>query len=126
MNTDTESPAPKPWPIAPGDLHELIRHRAEEIYIRGGRIPGRDVENWRQAELEIQDELDKRFRRTAVVVNVAGVQYVGEYSADSAQGYTTGEFAPGQPIPVRFEGEKMFVQRPNGTELETRIIKTIG
>ncbi len=124
MTTAADALAPKPRPIAPTDLHELVRHRAQEIYIRGGRIPGRDVENWRQAEAEIQSELTQRFRRTAVVVNVAGVQYVGEYSPDSAPGYAPGEFAPGQRIPVRFEGEKMFVQRPNGTELETTIVKS--
>src|SRR5215472_16585305 len=32
------------------DLHELTRLRAEAIYLRNGRIPGRDVENWTQAE----------------------------------------------------------------------------
>ncbi len=126
MNTNTESPTPKPGPVAPSDLHELIRHRAEEIYIRNGRIPGRDVENWRQAEQEIQAEIEKRSRRTAVVVNVGGVQYVGEYSPDSAQGYAPGEFAPGQPIPVRIEDEKMFIQRANGTELETTIVNKVG
>jgi len=126
MSAASDSPKTKPRPVAPGDLHELIRHRAEEIYIRGGRIPGRDVENWRQAEAEIQSELAQRFRRTAVVVNVAGVQYVGEYSPDSAQGYTPGELVPGAPINVRFEGKKMFVQRPNGAELETTIVNKIG
>jgi len=124
MTTTADAPAHKPWPVAPDDLHALIRHRAEEIYIRNGRVPGRDAENWRQAEAEIQTELDQRFRRTAVVVNVAGVQYVGEYSPESAQGYTPGEFAPGQPIPVRFDGEKMFLQRANGAELETTIVES--
>jgi len=32
------------------DLHELTRRRAEAIYIRNGRIAGRDIENWTQAE----------------------------------------------------------------------------
>jgi len=42
-----------PTPPQPADLHEAIRRRAEEIYVRSGRIPGRDVENWAQAEREI-------------------------------------------------------------------------
>ena len=44
---------PNPWPAPAPDQHEAIRRRAEEIYIRNGRIPGRDVENWAQAEQEI-------------------------------------------------------------------------
>jgi hypothetical protein len=38
------------------DLREAIRRRAEEIYVRNGRIPGREVENWVQAEKEILRE----------------------------------------------------------------------
>ena len=124
MTTSGNSPAPRP--IAASDLHELVRHRAEEIYIRNGRVAGRDRENWIQAETEIHNEIAARSRRTAVVVNVGGVRYIGEYSPDSAHGYTPGEFAPGAPIPVRIEGEKMFVQRPNGAELETTIVNKIG
>jgi hypothetical protein len=107
------------------DLHELTRRRAEEIYIRNGRIPGRDVENWTQAEQEIRAELEQASRRTAIVVRVSGVQYVGEYSRDDADGYTPGEFTPGVPVPVRLRGEKMFIRRPNGKILETRIVKQI-
>ena len=44
------------------DRHELTRRRAEEIYIRNGRIPGRDVENWTQAEEEIRAELERASR----------------------------------------------------------------
>ena len=41
---------------APTDLQEAIRRRAEEIYIRNGKIPGHDLENWAQAEHEIMRE----------------------------------------------------------------------
>ena len=109
------------------DLHEAICRRAEEIYVRSGRIPGRDLENWMQAEKEMQDEKAKHSgRRTAIVVSVNGVRYVGEYSMESAGGYQPGEFTVDEPLRVRFEGEKMFVKRPNGKELETRIVKKIG
>ncbi len=37
-----------------------------------------------------------------------------------------GEFDPGAPVPVRLEGDRMFVQRPNGKELETRIVQKIS
>ena len=45
-----------------------------------------------------------------------------EVAKAAADGYTPGEFAPGDPIPVRLEGDKMYVKRPNGKELETTIV----
>jgi hypothetical protein len=120
-DSPTANPLPKP------DQHEAIRRRAEEIYIRNGRIPGRDLENWAQAEREILRETTQSpTRRTAIVVSVNGVQYVGEYALESADGYAPGEFSKGVPVPVRFHGDKMFVKRPNGKELETTIVKKIG
>lgn len=108
------------------DLHEAIRRRAEEIYIQNGKVPGHDLENWSQAEQEIMSELaNPGGRRNAVVVRVNGVGYVGEYKPESAGGYTPGEFGSGTSVPVRFEGEKMFVTRPNGEELETTIVQKI-
>jgi hypothetical protein len=122
---DRQTPKPRLSPSA--DLHEAICRRAEEIYIRSGRIPGRDLDNWAQAEQEIMREAAERAtHRNAIVVNVNGVQYVGEYTLDSADGYTPGEFTKGVPVPVRFHGDKMFVKRPNGKELETTIVKKIG
>jgi hypothetical protein len=107
-----------------GDLSEAIRRRAEEIYHRNGRIPGKDIENWAQAEKEIRQEMESaQTGRRAVVVNVDGVQYVGEYSPNAADNYNPGEFNSGAPVTVRFEGDKMFLKRPNGRELETKIVK---
>jgi Protein of unknown function (DUF2934) len=108
------------------DLQERIRNRAEEIYVRNGRIPGRDLENWSQAEQEIQAEMNQTRRRTAIVVRVKGVQYVGEYQIEFAEGYEPGEFGPGDAVPVRIEGDRMLVQRPNGKVLETKIVQEIG
>ncbi len=107
------------------DLQELIRHRAEEIYFRTGSVPGRDVQNWTQAEQEILQEC-QQLRRTAVVVEVDGVQYVGEYTAESAKGYRAGEIVPGDPVELRFEGDKMFLRRLNDEELETTIVHRVG
>lgn len=105
-------------------MHDAIRQRAEEIYVRNGKVPGRDVQNWIQAEQEILREASERSsRRTAIVVKVEGVRYVGEYSIESAEGYTPGEFAAGDPVPVRFQGEYMYVKRPNGRELKTTLVK---
>ena len=109
------------------ELHEAIRRRAEEIYFRNGRIPGRDKENWSEAEMEILQDLSAHpSTRKAVIVRVNGVQYVGEYDAQSADGYVPGELGTGSTIPVRFHGDKMFVTRPDGRELETTIVKKIG
>ena len=114
-------------PPALRDLHEAIRRRAEEIYVESGRVPGRDLENWSQAEQEVMSELaHSGGRRNAVIVRVNGVRYVGEYKPESAGGYTPGEFGSGASVPVRFDGEKMFVTRRNGEELETRIVEKIG
>jgi DUF2934 family protein len=108
---------------APTDLQEAVRRRAEEIYIRNGKIPGHDLENWAQAEQEILRESVPR--RTAIVVKVNGAAYVGEYDPASSDGYLPGEFGPGVTVPVRFRGDKMFLKRPNGKILETTIVKKI-
>jgi hypothetical protein len=113
--------------VSAKEAKEAVSRRARQIYEKGGKIAGRDLENWMQAEAEIVHELS-RFsdRRLAFVVRVDGVQYVGEYSVDSANGYAPGEFASGDPVPVRFVGNKMLVERPNGRVLETVIAKKVG
>ena len=118
---------PHPWPTAASDRHEAIRRRAEEIYIRNGRIPGHDLANWAQAEQEILHEFAARpNRKTAIVVRVNGAEYIGEYNPESSNGYVPGEFGAGASVPVRFHAGKMFVKLPNGKELETTIVKKTG
>ena len=121
METDLLSNSPTP--VRTADLHEAIRQRAEEIYVQSGRIPGRDVQNWTQAEHEIREQTTKQKRRGAIVLKVNGAQYIGEYLPESSDGYVPGEFGLGSHVAVRFEGDKMFVKRANGKELETRIVK---
>jgi DUF2934 family protein len=116
-----------PTQLKQPDLHEAITRRAREIYEDSGRIPGRDLQNWSQAEAEVMSELANRSpRRAAIMIKINGVEYIGEYSLAQAGGYTPGEFSPADQVSVRFEGEKMFVKRPNGQELETRIVKRVG
>lgn len=106
------------------ELQEAIRKRAEEIYVRNGRISGHDLENWAEAELEVMQELQSSERScAAVVIDLEGVHYVGEYDPNHCDGYSPGEFESGAPVPVRFEGRKMFLRRPNGRELETTIVE---
>jgi hypothetical protein len=107
--------------------YEAIRQRASEIYERSGRKAGHDIQNWVQAEAEIQREAEARSApKAAVVVKVEGVRYVGEYTLSSADGYAPGEFASGDPVPVRIDVDRMYVKRPNGRELETQIIERTG
>jgi hypothetical protein len=89
-------------------------------------LPGHDQEHWYQAEAEILREEATRTAHPAVVVNVEGVVYTGEYEAASADGYTPGEWKQGDPVPVRIEGDQLYLRRPNGQELQTTVIKRIG
>jgi hypothetical protein len=116
----------RPWPAVPDKLQEAIRHRAELIYERSGKTPGHDMENWMQAEKEILHEsASPPTPKRAIMVRVEGVQYIGEYDPASSSGYTPGEFGQGDPVPVRLDGSKMYVRRPNGKELEATIVKKI-
>jgi hypothetical protein len=99
-----------------------ICRRAQEIYEESGRIHGRDLQNWAQAEAEIRSQPPLTARRHAVVINVEGVQYVGQYDSALAAGYTPGEFVAGDPVRVHFDSGKMYVTRPNGQHLETTIV----
>jgi hypothetical protein len=86
------------------NLHEAIRRRAEEIYERNGKIPGRDVKNRMRAEEEIKSEAaGDAERRTAVIVKVNGIDQAGEYAHAAAQGYAPAEFSAGDAVAVRFE-----------------------
>jgi hypothetical protein len=107
-------------------VQEAIRRRATELYRRGGAVEGHDVDNWYQAEAEILRESATHPVRRAVVVNIQGVVYTGEYESTSADGYTPGEWKPGEAIPVRLAGDKLYLRRRNGRELQTTIIKRIG
>ena len=108
------------------ELQKAIRRRAAELYWRGGAVDGHDVDNWRQAEAEILRETGAHLPRPAVVINLEGVVYTGEYDLAAADGYLPGEWKPGDRVVIRLEGEKLFLRRPNGRELETSIIKRIG
>jgi hypothetical protein len=113
--------------VSAKEVQQAVSRRAREIYEQGGKVAGRDLENWTQAEAEIVRELSRLSdRRLAFVVRVDGVQYVGEYSVATANGYAPGEFASGDPVPVRFVGNKMLVERPNGKVLETIVATNVG
>lgn len=108
------------------DILEAIRRRATELYERSGAVEGHDTENWYRAEAEIMRETRGLSTRRGVVVNIQGVVYTGEYEAASANGYTAGEWKPGDAVPVRLAGDKLYLRRPNGLELQTTVVKRIG
>src|ERR1700689_5452032 len=64
-------------------VQEAIRRRAAELFELSGNLEGHDSENWFQAEAEIVRELSTHPVRRAVVVNVKGVVYTGEYEPTS-------------------------------------------
>jgi hypothetical protein len=76
-----------------------IRRRATEIYHLSGAREGHDVENWYQAEAEILRESATTPPRRAVVVNLQGVVYTGEYEATSADGTRPANGNPALPSP---------------------------
>jgi hypothetical protein len=108
------------------ELRTAIRDRAAELYRQSGAVEGHDLDNWRQAEAEIMRETGADFSRAAVVVNVAGVVYTAEYDVATTDGYLPGEWKTGDRVRVRLEGDKLFLRRPNGLELQTIVIKRIG
>jgi hypothetical protein len=107
-------------------VQAAIRRRATELYQRSGAAEGHDVENWYQAEAEILREAAVHPVRRAIIVNIEGVVYTGEYETASAEGYTPGEWKAGDHVPIRLEGDKLFLRRPNRKVLRTSIIKRIG
>lgn len=109
-----------------GALLDAIRRRATELYRSSGALEGHDESNWYRAEAEIIRESANRSERPAVVINVQGVVYTGEYESASAGGYTPGEWKPGDSVPIRFDGDKLYLRRGNGIELETTVVKRIG
>jgi Protein of unknown function (DUF2934) len=59
------APAPaKEPPIETLSLEERIRRRAHELYVRRGKEPGSELDDWLQAEQEIrratEQAIDKR------------------------------------------------------------------
>jgi len=107
-------------------LLEAIRRRARELYQLSGGSAGRDLENWCQAEAEVLRESGANAGRRLVIINLGGVVYTGEYDSVSADDYTPGEWKPGDQVPVRLAGDKLYLRRPNGRELQTTIVKRIG
>jgi len=107
------------------EVEAAIRRRAERLYEQRGRTPGHQVEDWLQAEAEVlrEIELARAPKPAFVAVRFAGAVYTGEYDANHSDGYSPGEFRTGSPVEIRFAADRMYVKRPNGKELEARIVR---
>lgn len=124
--THMKSAAAHRGSISP-EIEAAIRRRAQEIYQQHGSVPGHELEDWLQAEAEVMQEFAARQVRSAarIVVRVHGVTYVGEYDPNDCGGYHPGEFSHGQQLYVRFDQDRMYVTRPNGSELEAKVVERV-
>ena len=52
---------------APAPTEEAIRHRAYEIFLEGGAVPGRELEDWLRAERELKKIGEYNRSRTRVL-----------------------------------------------------------
>jgi DUF2934 family protein len=100
---------------------DAVRRRAQQMFEQRGRIPGHEVEDWLRAEAELRRESASR-NSAHVLIKLDGVNYTGEYDPTNCDGYHPGELAPGTRTRIRLVQDKMFIQRPNGKELETTIV----
>lgn len=105
------------------DLEQAIRRRAQELYQQRGCVDGHQLEDWLQAEAEIRARHSSASDFARIALNIGAFRYVGEYNTALSGDYHRGEFKAGDPIHVRFAGDRLFLRRPNGVELEIRIIE---
>ena len=113
-------------PASSSSTQETLRRHGAQVYEISGAAKRFDAENCYQAEAEVLRESALRSLRRAIVVNIEGVVYTGEYECSSAEGYVPGEWKAGDPIAVRVAGDKLYLRRRNGHEIETTIVKRIG
>ena len=99
---------------------QRIHRRAQQLFENHGSIPGHDIEYWLRAEAEIKAENKAAF----VLVKLNGITYTSQYDPNNCAGYTPGEFHPGDTICVRRDDLNLYLKRPNGAELQTRIVAT--
>jgi hypothetical protein len=110
---------------ADADLRDAIARRARELWEQRGRVDGHAQEDWLQAEAELMKSrpVQTTPKSAFIVVKFAGFVYTAEYDPDHCGSYCHGEFRKGTPVAVRLADDKIYLRRPNGRELEARILK---
>ena len=149
METVAETNAAEQSKASSDAVRKKIARRARELYELRGCVDGYALEDWVQAEREVMNQLAKEEaapensnlpadtrapstsgpqlgRKTATIaVRVGTFVYTGEYETNRCTSYKPGTLRKGQPIEIRFDQDKMFIELPDGRELETRIVKKI-
>ena len=96
----------------PGGCTKRSANAPKPTRTRGGRIPGRDLENRAQADSEIPLEMEKAGCRTAVVVGGNGVQCAGEHDCNACACRSPESFNPARSSRFVLTGKRCFVKRP--------------
>ncbi len=104
-------------------LHEAITRRARELWQQRGCVDGHAEEDWAQAEAEVMERFARqKYASTGLLTVRAGnVVYTCRYSKN-CDTYKPGDLYPGEPVNLRFVGEKIYL-RFRGRELETTIVR---
>jgi hypothetical protein len=87
---------------------------------------GPDEQTLRNDTAESRSPAAPAERKTAMIaVRVGAFVYTGEYNTSNDAGYIAGDLHKGQPIEIRFDQEKMYIELPDGRELETKIVRKV-
>jgi hypothetical protein len=103
-----------------------IRRRASQICNRSGAVEDRDAEHRYRVKAELRREKTVHRLRRAVVIKIQGVDYTVQYECSAEDGYAPGEWKVGDPIPIRVAGNKLYLRRRNGHELQATIVKGLA
>jgi hypothetical protein len=107
------------------DPRQPLRHRGEGRRVGAGQAE-LEWQDCREGEAEVLRESGTCLTRASVVINLEGVVYTGEYDFATAGDYMAGEWQGGDRIPVRLAGDRLYLRRPDGRELETQVVRRIG
>ena len=104
-------------------LREAITKRAHELWEQRGCVDGHAEEDWAQAEAEVREALARQTHvwTGLLQVRAGNVVYTCRYDKKCGA-YKPGELSRGEPVHLRFIGEKIYL-KIRGRELETTIVR---
>jgi hypothetical protein len=111
-------------------LHALAKDSTPKEYQQGKllNIEEKDTVqttyvSQRQGNRTVTTPVEDKQKHYFITVQAGDMLYVGEYTP--AFFGKPGDWVIGDPIQVRFDGNKMILQKPNGKELKAKIRKRI-